>query len=145
MDVPRSENTGPVYLLRHLSHWSSRRRSWSLEKRSTENEIRGTLRVFGLKLSGRIQHAAFEARALELVADRPRLAAMVRPMLAARAGLREQCAVLHRMMLLTVKGDNTCMRLVTVPGLGALTAVLPLERSAFLSGQEVSLQKNLRA
>ena len=60
-----------------------------------ENEVRGTLRVFGLKLSGRIQQAAFERQAMELVADRPELAAMVRPMLIARAALREQCVVLQ--------------------------------------------------
>ena len=88
-----------------------------------ENEIRGTLRVFGLKLSGRIQQAAFERQAMELVADRPELAAMVPPMLIARAALREQCAVLHKMMLKAVRGDDTCRRLLTVPGVGALTAV----------------------
>jgi len=41
-----------------------------------ENEVRGTLRAFGLKLSGRIASGRFEQRA------------MVRPMLIARAALR---------------------------------------------------------
>ena len=49
-----------------------------------ENEIRGTLRVFGLRLSGRIPQAAFERQAMSLVLDRPQLAALVRPMLVAR-------------------------------------------------------------
>jgi transposase len=88
-----------------------------------ENEIRGTLRVFGLKLSGRVTKASFEGRALELVADRPRLAAMVRPMLIARDALRRQCAALHKMLLSAVRGEPTCRRLMTVPGVGALTAV----------------------
>src|SRR5580692_6589825 len=48
---------------------------------------------------------------------------MVRPMLVARAALREQCAVLHKMMLKAVRLDDTCRRLMTVPGVGALTAV----------------------
>jgi transposase len=70
-----------------------------LEKRvAIDNEIRGTLKAFGLKL-GSVTVAAFEARALELLADRSRLVAMIRPMLAARAALRQQCDVLHRMVL----------------------------------------------
>ena len=52
-----------------------------------ENEIRGTLKAFGLKV-GPVSTAAFEARVIELTADRPRLQAMVKPMLAARQALR---------------------------------------------------------
>jgi transposase len=88
-----------------------------------ENELRGTLRVFGLKLAGRVTQASFERRALELVADTPRLAAIVRPMLVARAALRQQCAILHKMMLDVVRLNSTCRRLMTVPDVGALTAV----------------------
>ena len=88
-----------------------------------ENEVRGTLRVFGLKLAGRVTQASFERRALELVAATPRLAAMVQPMLAARAALRLQCAILHKMMLDVARRSSTCRRLMTVPGVGALTAV----------------------
>jgi len=88
-----------------------------------ENEIRGTLRVFGLKLAGRITQASFEERALDLVADKPRLAAMLRPMLAARSALSQQYAVLHKMLLEVVRVESTCRRLMTVPGVGALTAV----------------------
>ena len=51
-----------------------------------ENEIRGTLKAFGLKV-GRVPVATFEARVIELTADQPRLQAMVRPMLAARLAL----------------------------------------------------------
>jgi transposase len=88
-----------------------------------ENEVRGTLRVFGFKLAGRVTQASFERRALELVADTPRLAAMVRPMLVARAALRQQCTILHKMMLDVVRLNSTCRRMMTVPGVGALTAV----------------------
>jgi transposase len=85
--------------------------------------VRGTLRVFGFKLAGRVTQASFERRALELVADTPRLAAMVRPMLVARAALRQQCTILHKMMLDVVRLNSTCRRMMTVPGVGALTAV----------------------
>lgn len=88
-----------------------------------ENEIRGTLRVFGLKLAGRITRTSFEERALDLVADKPRLMAMLRPMLAARAALSQQYAVLHKMVLDIIRSEPTCRRLMTVPGVGALTAI----------------------
>jgi transposase len=88
-----------------------------------ENEIRGTLRVFGLKLAGRITKASFQKRVLELLEEQPRLAAMVHPMLIARTALRQQCAVLHRMVLTAVRTDATCRRLMTVPGVGTITAV----------------------
>ena len=48
---------------------------------------------------------------------------MVKPMLIARSALREQCAVLHKMLLDAVARDDTCRRLMTVPGVGAVTAV----------------------
>jgi transposase len=100
------------------------RRALLTKQIDIENEIRGTLRVFGLKLSGRINARAFEQSALELVADHPRIESMVRPMLTARAVLREQFAVLHRMLLAAVREDDTCRRLMTVPGVGAVTAIM---------------------
>src|SRR3954451_261875 len=48
-----------------------------------ERELRGTLRNFGLKV-GVVGRARFEARVEELVAPHPRLAVLVRPLLAAR-------------------------------------------------------------
>jgi transposase len=94
-----------------------------LEKRvAIDNEIRGTLKAFGLKL-GAITVAAFDARVLELLAKRSRLLAMVRPMLAARAALRQQCEVLHRMVLKAVRASAVCRRLLSVPGVGPIVAL----------------------
>jgi transposase len=93
------------------------------KKIDIENEIRGTLRVFGIKLAGRITDATFERRALELVEGKPKLLAMMRPMLVARAALREQYVVLHKLMLAAVREDTTCRRLMTVPGVGPVVAI----------------------
>src|SRR5260370_15609860 len=94
-----------------------------LEKRvAIDNEIRGTLKAFGLKL-GTVTVAAFDARILELLAGRSRLLAMVRPMLTARAALRQQCEVLHRMVLKTVRASAVCLRLLSVPGAGPIIAL----------------------
>jgi transposase len=87
-----------------------------------ENETRGALKAFGLKV-GKVSEAAFEARVIELTADQPRLRAMVRPMLTARAALQEQYDALHVMVLKAVKSDDVCRRLLTVPGVGPVTAL----------------------
>ena len=57
-----------------------------------------------------------------MTAETPHLEAMVRPMLVARATLRQQCAVFHKMMLEMVRKSATCRRLMTIPGVGAITA-----------------------
>ena len=87
-----------------------------------ENEIRGTLKAFGLKV-GKVSRRQFEARVLELVADRAVLHHMVVPMLKARTVLLEEFARLHRMVLDVVRDDEVCRRLMTIPGVGAITAL----------------------
>jgi transposase len=44
-------------------------------------------------------------------------------MLQARAGLREEYAKLHRMLLGVVRNDIVCRRLMTVPGVGPVVAI----------------------
>jgi transposase len=72
----------------------SNRRTLLRKRVAIDNEIRGTLKAFGFKI-GAVGVAGFEARVTELLGDRLRLFAMVRPMLSAREALRRQCAVLH--------------------------------------------------
>jgi transposase len=43
---------------------------------------------------------------------------MVQPMVIARTALRQQTAVLHRMVLTAVRADPICRRLMTIPGIG---------------------------
>ena len=65
-----------------------------------ENDLRGTLRNFGLKV-GIVGKVKFEARTKELVATFPNLAALVEPLLIVRRALREQIVILHRRLLPT--------------------------------------------
>src|SRR3954464_16044681 len=87
-----------------------------------ENDLRGTLRNFGLKV-GTIGTTKFEARSRELVADHPDLAAIVEPLLIARRVLREQLGVLHRRLLEIVRQDEVCRRLMTTPGVRPVVAL----------------------
>jgi transposase len=80
-----------------------------------ENDIRGLLRNFGLKV-GVIGPVAFDTRIRELVDGRPELADIAASLLAARQKLREEVSRLHRKVLAIVKDDGTCRCLMTVPG-----------------------------
>jgi transposase len=86
-----------------------------------ENDLRGT-RNFGLKV-GKVSPAAFEARVRELATGDPIVAAIVEPVLTARRALREQVAVLHKMLLDVARRDDICRRLMTVPGVGPVVAL----------------------
>jgi transposase len=89
---------------------------------AVENDLRGTLRNFGLKV-GRVGTVKFEARIKELVEDLPDLVALVEPLLVVRRVLREQIGILHRRLLAIVRDDDVCRRLMTVPGVGPVVAL----------------------
>src|SRR6188472_2813183 len=87
-----------------------------------ENDLRATLRNFGLKV-GVVGTIKFEARIKELVEGLPDLIVLVEPMLVVRRTLREQIGVLHRRLLTVVRDDEVCRRLMTVPGVGPVVAL----------------------
>ena len=87
-----------------------------------ENDLRGTLRNFGLKV-GIAGKTKFEARIKELVENLPDLAELVEPMLVVRRTLREQIVILHRRLLAIVRDDEVCRRLMTIPGVGPVVAL----------------------
>src|SRR6266849_1862021 len=87
-----------------------------------ESDLRGTLRNFGLKV-GIVGGSRYEARVRELVEGFPRLAAIAAALLNVRRVMRQQLAVLHKMLLDTVRGDPVCRRLMTAPGVGAVVAL----------------------
>jgi len=86
-----------------------------------ENDLRGTLRNFGLKV-GVVGTARFEARIKALFENLPDLAVLVESLLIVRRALREQSAVLHRRVLAIVRDDAVCRRLMTTPGVGPVVA-----------------------
>jgi transposase len=87
-----------------------------------ENDLRGTLRNFGLKV-GMVGKAKFEARIKELVENLPDLAILIEPLLIVRRALREQVVILHRRLLAIVRDDEVCRRLMTTPGVGPVVAL----------------------
>jgi transposase len=89
---------------------------------AVENDLRATLRNFGLKV-GMVGTAKFEARIKELVENLPDLAMLVEPLLIVRRVLREQIDILHRRLLAVVRNDDVCRRLMTIPGVGPVVAL----------------------
>lgn len=87
-----------------------------------ENDIRGLLRNFGLKV-GQVGSIKFEVRIRELVAGISDIAEIAEALLVARNKLREQFAKLHKKLLTIVRDDGVCRRLMTVPGVGPVTAM----------------------
>jgi transposase len=87
-----------------------------------ENDLRATLRNFGLKV-GMVGTVKFEARIKELVENLPDLAMLVEPLLVVRRALREQIGILHRRLLAIVRDDEVCRRLMTIPGVGPVVAL----------------------
>ena len=65
----------------------------------------------------------FEARIKELVENVPDLAVLVEPLLIVRRVLRAQICILHRRLLVIVREDDVCRRLMTVPGVGPVVAL----------------------
>ena len=87
-----------------------------------DNDLRGTLRNFGLKV-GMVGAVKFEARIQELVENLPDLAVLVEPLLVVRRVLRAQIGILHRRLLAIVRDDDVCRRLMTIPGVGPVVAL----------------------
>jgi len=87
-----------------------------------DNDLRGTLRNFGLKV-GVVRTVKFETRIRELVENLPDLAELVEPLLVVRRVLREQFVIQHRRLLAIARDDEVCRRLMTVPGVGPVVSL----------------------
>jgi transposase len=78
------------------------------------------MRVWSRDRGGRGEK--FEARGRELAAGDATLTITAEALLAARAALAVQVARLDKLLLAQARQDPACQRLMTVPGVGAITA-----------------------
>lgn len=87
-----------------------------------ENDIRGLLRNFGLKV-GIVGVVKFDKRIQELIEHVPELAEIMEPLLASRKQLRKAFMALHSKLLSIVRNDAVCRRLMTIPGVGPVVSL----------------------
>jgi transposase len=92
------------------------------KRRDVENGIRALLREAGLKV-GTPSRKAFPARVRELAADDPVLASLAGSMLTVIEAMTQEVDRLTKRVLDEVRVEPTCRRLMTVPGVGPLTAL----------------------
>lgn len=86
------------------------------------NMVRGVLKTFGI-LPGANGGMRFDRCIEASIGDAPEVAAIVDPLLACWRQLREQITVFDVAVQRRVKADPTCRLLMTVPGIGALSAL----------------------
>src|SRR5918993_2888700 len=90
-------------------------------RRDLGTKIRGVLKTFG-KVVGKVGERGFAARVRELAAGEAGLEEAVSALLAVRERLEQQIEVLEARILGFAKRSDPCRRLMTIPGVGALTA-----------------------
>jgi transposase len=99
------------------------RKTVQQQRVALDNEIRGSLKAFGIKL-GLVSEARFGEtvwRAIE--AQRAELLKMVEPLLRLRLELRRAYAVLHRQVLMAARQSPICRQLMTAPGVAAVVSL----------------------
>ncbi len=92
------------------------------QARQLQNKVRGDMKPFGVKL-GRVGSGGFAARVKQRLAERPDLWALVAPLVEMRAALLTQVRGYDRALRRLVRDDALCRRLMSVPGVGPLTAL----------------------
>lgn len=133
----RNDARGIAHIMRtgwyravHVKHPSCRswralltaRRMVLNKRRDVENGLRALLREAGLKV-GTPSRRDFPARVRELAADDPVLGGLVEPLLSIIAVMTEEADRLTKRVFDEVRVEPTCRRLMTVPGVGPLTAL----------------------
>lgn len=88
-----------------------------------ENEIRGLIRLLGIRLPGTLNHGAYDAVVRQAIEADGSMVDTLVPMLDARLVLYQTYLKLDNQVKALVREDPICQRLMTVPGVGAITAL----------------------
>ena len=87
------------------------------------NEVRGLLKIFGLRLPKTVQHGSFDDIVRPLIEADDVLAHAMLPLLDARLEIYRQFLDLDRRVKHAARSDNVCLRMMTVPGVGPIAAL----------------------
>lgn len=87
------------------------------------NEVRGLLKIFGIRLPKTVKHGSFDSIVRPLIEMDPVLAHAMIPLLDARVVLYQHFLELDRRVKRAAARDDVCMRMMTVPGVGPIAAL----------------------
>jgi transposase len=87
------------------------------------NEVRGLLKIFGIRLPATVQHGSFDDVVRPMILIDDVLAHAMVPLLDARVVLYQHFLELDRRVKRAASQDEVCMRLMTIPGIGPITAL----------------------
>jgi transposase len=87
------------------------------------NEVRGLLKIFGVRLPRTVKHGSFDALVRPMIEMDEILAHAIIPLLDARVVLFQHYLELDRRVKRAASQDDVCMRMMTVPGVGPIAAL----------------------
>ncbi|MGE3872963.1 MAG: IS110 family transposase [Parvibaculaceae bacterium] len=99
------------------------RRTLKRKLMDIENEVRQSLKMFGLMTGKRVQRSRFPARVRALIAGDALLEGSTECMLRCWAVLWDEYRKLHALLVRLAGGDELLRRLCGIPGVGPVTAV----------------------
>ena len=117
----------PVHMKSRESHGIrallSTRRALLSKTIDLANEVRGLLKIFGIRLPSSVSHGRFDEVTRGLVEMDEVLAHAMLPLLDARRALYDQFLELDRRVKRAASRDEVCLRMMTVPGVGPIAAL----------------------
>jgi len=87
------------------------------------NEVRGLLKIFGIRLPKTVKHGSFDGIVRPMIEMDDVLAHALLPLLDARLVLYHHFLELDRRVKRAATQDEVCMRMMTVPGVGPIAAL----------------------
>jgi transposase len=87
------------------------------------NEVRGLLKIFGIRLPKTVKHGGFDDVVRPMIEMDDVLAHALVPLLDARLVLYQHYLELDRRVKRAATHDEVCMRMMTVPGVGPIAAL----------------------
>jgi transposase len=90
---------------------------------SMANQLRGLLKLFGLRIGTARTPARRAERLTALYSQRPDLKSLFAPLIASMETIEEQLRASSRLLGERAIADPVCARLMTVPGVGPITAL----------------------
>jgi transposase len=107
----------------HIRMLLSSRRAVLSKCVDLENEVRGLFKIFGIKLPPKLGHGVFDVTVRDIIEADEALSHALLPLLEARLALYWSFRELDKRTRKMANKDSVCQRLMTVPGVGYITAL----------------------